>query len=395
MKPIIIILAYSRPISLKRLLGSIELAEYPEGVELIISLEGEASGLVREIANNFVSAKVAVSVMQRPYRLGLRKHVIACGDMALEHGSVIILEDDLVVDKYFYQYALAALNYYDGGSLVAGIALYSLEYNEYAGQSFRPMLNGYATYPMQVPCSWGQCWSAKQWAKFKAWYATADTQIVNETKGLPEVVKCWPESSWKKYYAAYMVRHELFFINPYQAYTTNCSDPGGTHIPRGSNIHQVNMASQERLSPEFEFCPIDEFQVAYDAFFEPCGDMVYRLIGLDRQEVDIDTLGIKPESALLKEYILTSRRVLKAINGYPRSFRPIEYNLNYVLSDEELAVLSLALRADCLTQKRAGNSFDDYSYYSGVDLKSTSVLTAIFRAFPRLLFEKLKYIILK
>jgi GT2 family glycosyltransferase len=101
MKPVIIILAYNRPTSLRRLLGSIELAEYPDGVKLIISLEGGVSNSVREIANNFVSKKIAVSVVQHPTRLGLRKHVIACGDMALEQGSVIILEDDLIVDKYF------------------------------------------------------------------------------------------------------------------------------------------------------------------------------------------------------------------------------------------------------------------------------------------------------
>jgi hypothetical protein len=278
---------------------------------------------------------------------------------------------------------------------VAGIALYSPEYNEYASLPFKPMHNGYDSYPMQVPCSSGQCWSAKHWSEFKAWYTTADSQIVNETKGLPEVAKSWPESSWKKYFAAYLVHHNLFFINPYQAYTSNCSDPGGMHIPRGSNMHQVNMASQERLSPKFEFCPSNDIQIAYDAFFEPCGDMVYRLIGFDREEVDIDTLAIKPEDALLKKYVLTSRQVLKSIKNYPRSFRPIEHNLCYILKDEGMPVLSLTLTDDCLVQKKIAKSFDDYNYYSGLDLKSPLVLKAVSREYLKLLYEEIKIMLLK
>jgi hypothetical protein len=76
---------------------------------------------------------------------------------------VVVLEDDLVVDRYYYLYASCALQHYRCDDRVAGIALYAPEYNEYASLPFAPMANGYSTYPMQMPCSWGQCWTREQW----------------------------------------------------------------------------------------------------------------------------------------------------------------------------------------------------------------------------------------
>ncbi|MBV1951852.1 MAG: glycosyltransferase family 2 protein [Cycloclasticus sp.] len=389
--PVIVIVAYNRPKSLKRLLNSIEQAEYPEGVHLIISLEGEASNAVVKLAHEYEPSAITVSVLQRPVRLGLKQHIIMCGDLALEYGAVIILEDDLIVDKYFYQYSVASLKHYEQHDSVAGISLYAPEYNEYAGLPFTPMKNGYSTYPIQMPCSSGQCWSAKHWLGFKRWYKLSTHCTVEETKGLPAAVKAWPESSWKKYYAAYLLQYNLVFINPYQSYTSNCSDPGGMHIPRGSHLHQVDIAHQKRPEPIFVFCPLSKAEVVYDAFYEPCGEMVYRLLGLDRNEVDIDILATKPSEILLNKYILTSRRVINPRKSYPMSFRPIEHNLSYPDSESRGGKLSLVRRKGVELEEGFSYSFDDYSYYFGADLKSMSMFRALVKGAPKLLFARVKY----
>lgn len=389
-QPVIVIPAYNRQQALERLLETVGKAEYPTVVKLFISLEGGASDVVKRVAHGFRSTKLDVEIIERPERLGLREHILNCGDLALAYGAVIVLEDDLLIDRYFYHYATAALNHYDADESVAGIALYSLERNEYAELPFRPMGNGYSTYPMQVPCSWGQGWTIKQWRKFRDWYATADSTTVDETVGLPDAVKKWPKSSWKKYFAAYLVKNNLNFIYPYQTYSTNCSDPGGAHMALGSDFHQTSFASQNRPLPSFLFCPSIDSEVAYDAFMEPCGMYVYRALGLSKEQVEIDTLGIKSKEILKKEYILTCRKVSKHIHGYPRNYRPTEHNLLYPVSDKKQKVFSLSLRKDVLQLKRRRQRTADYSYASGINLDSLRVLFVILRAAPRVIYERVK-----
>ena len=75
-KPVIVIPAYNRPNALSRLLMSIEMANYPETVKLVISLEGGACEDVIKVAYDFSVPTLQVEVIQRPERLGLRKHII-------------------------------------------------------------------------------------------------------------------------------------------------------------------------------------------------------------------------------------------------------------------------------------------------------------------------------
>ena len=61
---------------------------------------------------------------------------------------------------------------------------------------FLGVIDGKEVYFMQHPCSWGQAWTAKQWLSFMTFYNT-DPQITSDDN-MPESVKIWPESSWKK-----------------------------------------------------------------------------------------------------------------------------------------------------------------------------------------------------
>ena len=392
-KPVIVTPAYNRPEALSRLLKSIAAATYPKGVKLYISLEGGASEKVNKIARDFFPTNLKSEVIQRESRLGLRKHIIACGDMALVHGSVIVLEDDLLVDRYFYHYAQSALKYYDEEPSVAGISLYAQEYNEYANLPFKPMVSGYSTYPIQIPCSWGQCWLAKQWKSFKTWYVGTDKKTVEETVGLPDVVKRWPESSWKKYFAAYLVRKNLNFIYPYQTYTTNCSDAGGTHISIGSDIYQVSFASQNRLLPNFNFCSVvNEAEIAYDAFLEPCGALVYRQICMNKNVLEIDTLGIKSVDYLRqKQYVLTCRLTKNSIQQYPRCYRPIEQNLLHQLNNNNNNnnVFALTESIDIVNKRIYKRNLTEYSYYSGINFETWQVIKEIFKAMPALIYKRI------
>lgn len=392
LKPAIVIPAYSRPQSLARLLKSIDAADYPEAVKLFISLEGGASDDVKRVAYAFSSPRLQVEIIQRRERLGLRNHILACGDLAVEFGSIIVLEDDLLVDRYFYHYAVAALTHYSTEESIAGIALYAPEYNDYAGLPFKPMNNGFSTYPIQTPCSWGQCWTATQWRQFRHWYVDANVDTVNDIVGLPSEIKSWPESSWKKYFAAYLIQENRQFIYPYQAYATNCADPGGTHVSSGSTIYQVSFASQFRPLPKFLFCPLSNSEVAYDAFMEPCGRTVYRQLGLDRSDVEIDTLGVKPFELLRqKEFALTCRPALNAISQYPGNYRPVEHNLFHQVSAPAVEdnTLRLTRPADIINKRSHKRTLKAYSYFSGLNLESWSISKQVLKLLPTLVFARI------
>ena len=137
-KPVIIAVGFSRPNSLLRLLTSINNASFDDNdIELIITLDGGAKKEVAEIALQFNFKHGNKTLVQRDKNIGLREHILWCGDQTKKYQSVIILEDDLFVDCHFYRYAQHAINAYKDSDKLAGIALYSPRRNEYLDKSGR------------------------------------------------------------------------------------------------------------------------------------------------------------------------------------------------------------------------------------------------------------------
>ena len=327
--PPIVVAAYSRPGALRRLLESLNAAYYPvPGVRLIISIDGGGPTGVKDVARSFSFHHGELKIVEWKKNLGLRQHILWCGDQAIDHGSAIVLEDDLIVDPYFYQFACRCLDAYSDEEKVAGIALYSPRYNEFAELPFEPLFNGTSNFFAQVPCSWGQAWSASQWAAFRNWYGKGEQTLVNDSSSLPDVVRRWPESSWKKYFSAYLLAQGRYFVYPYRSYTTNCSDPGGIHVASGTNRFQVPLGHPERVQETFTFQPMKEHLFKYDAYMEPEPDLFERWLDLENGSLGVDLYGIK--SATLMHGLpltLTSRPVRGAHATFPLVYRPIEANV--------------------------------------------------------------------
>ena len=94
--PAIVVVTYNRPDSLMRLLGSLTKARYPVGVPLIISIDGgdNREKQVVKIAEEFPWPHGKKEVICHEKNLGLRKHILSCGDLTERYDSVIVLEDD-------------------------------------------------------------------------------------------------------------------------------------------------------------------------------------------------------------------------------------------------------------------------------------------------------------
>ena len=320
----IVIVAFNRPESLKRLLSSILKADYLNytDIPLVISIDGGGDSEVVEFAESIEWLYGPKKVINHPKNLGLRKHILSCGDLSEKYGSVIVLEDDCLVSKSFYKYSCEALEFFCDDERIAGIGLYAYQYNENAFLPFSPLIDGHDIYFMQHPCSWGQAWTKKQWQTFKAYYYT-DPKISSQDR-IPENVKNWPESSWKKYFAKYMVEKQKHFVHPTVSYTTNFADIG-EHWNNHISFFQVPLEVQE--NPDLEFVSFDESYNKYDAYFEILPESLI-CFGADIDtDTCIDLFGSKQKDLMQNKYLLSSKYCDNPIESYGADMSPLLLNI--------------------------------------------------------------------
>ena len=186
---------------------------------------------------------------------------------------------------------------------------------------------------MQVPCSWGQAWTQSQWTKFRDWYDDFSKTGKLEDIEIPNIVKAWPESSWKKYFAAYLADQNKYFSYPYRSYTTNCADAGGTHVKESDSYYQVPFADQGRDLESIEHHGFCADGVIYDAYMEPNPRRLGTALDVSADDVVVDTYGSKPKELLLaRKFSLTTKHCSEHIRAFNLTLRPIEQNLFFVNS---------------------------------------------------------------
>ncbi len=241
----IVVVAYNRPDSLMRLLDSLGNAVYQHKTRLIISIDKSDHESIGEIAEGFDWKHGEKEIIRHKKHLGLRNHILSAGDLSLEADGVIILEDDLYVSPFFYDYSVKAFEYYQNEKNIAGVSLYAHNYNETARLPFTPLLDDSDVFFMQIPSSWGQCWSKNQWSEFKSWFEKNKDKEPDANTGLPSNALTWPESSWKKYFFWYMINTNKFFAYPRYSLSSNFGDPG-THYKEKELFLQTPLLNIKR-----------------------------------------------------------------------------------------------------------------------------------------------------
>ncbi len=326
MKLPIVVCAFERPKSLERLLKSLIIAQYPNGrqIDLIISIDYTKLKKCYSIAKNFEWPYGNKEIIQQTKRLGLRKHIIQCGNIALENDGVIILEDDCFVSKDFYKYSLKVIDFYKSDPKIAGLSLYSYSFNENASMPFNPLFDGHDIYFMQIPSSLGQIWTKHQWSSFIDYYA--NNPELSYKDQLPLNVINWPETSWKKIFYKYMVEKDLFFVYPHNSHTTNFGDPG-THTSFPVQLWQVPLCST--LNNELKLVPFFKSFNKYDAYFELLPDCLKNFGFLFEKTVLIDTYLTKQQHLINSEYVLTTYPSKNYIMSFDISMQPLLNNLLY------------------------------------------------------------------
>lgn len=260
-KPAIVISAFDRPRSLRRLLDAINSATYPSSdIELVISIDGEGDTEVMELAEAFHWEHGTKNIIRHTVNLGLKRHILSCGDLTKKFRAIIVLEDDIEPSPYYYHFAQAALPVYEDDDNVAGISLYSYRVSESDNRSFDPIEDGKEVYLMQVASSWGQIWTYGQWSKFKEWLDHGGK--TNEVT--PDYLDGWSEQSWKKKFIEYLIDSGKWFVYPRVSLTTNHEDPGEHGF--GTGIYQVPVLNGEK---QWQLPRSSEIKTRYNAWFQP------------------------------------------------------------------------------------------------------------------------------
>ena len=321
-KPAIVVIAYNRLNSLKRLLSSLEKAYYPlTDITLIISLDfhEEMQNKILMLVNEFSWKYGEKKIISYREKQGLRQHILKCGDLSEKYGAVLILEDDLYVAPDFYNFLYQAVNYYSQEDKVAGIGLYSHEWNGYANVPFIKRRGMSSVFAGQFSITWGQCWTKNSWKKFKQWYDVNKEYEYNFY--IPERINRWSQQSWGKFFASYIQKNNLFYIIPNEALSTNFSEEG-EHNKMENTVYQV--ALQQGIKKNYNFHELN-LLYKYDMFFEPI--LEGKIEDIPVELIDID-LNRTKKKRLEKRYILTTKKEnFKIIKSYSLNLRPIELNI--------------------------------------------------------------------
>lgn len=320
----VICVCYDRPLSMKRLLKSLDDADYcGDSVDLIISVDkGPKQDEIVSIGDAFSWDHGDKIVRAFDKQLGLKNHILKCGDVSSDYNAVIVLEDDLTVSNNFYHYVKCCLDRYADDDNIAGISLYKHCFNIDANAFFEPAYNGADVFLMQYAQSWGQCWNSRMWNGFRTWYSK-HLEIfdgdADELQRFPENITKWGNKSWLKYYIAYVIDENLYYVYPYVSLTTNHSE-AGVHNQISNSDYQVDIAEGVFDYRLRDFSKL----IKYDAFFERIG---LQIPEFENKRVVIDLYGKKRKFSGADILISTVPRPYKIIKSWKLKMRPQEENL--------------------------------------------------------------------
>lgn len=335
--PVIVVVAYNRPNALKRLLHSLTKAVYfSNDVKILISIDRNdadpRNSEVISLAESFDWPFGPKVVQQKDKNIGLRQHILECGDMLLnQFESIILLEDDLFVSPYFYEYASQSIAALCDSPSVCGVSLYSPAVNEYTSEPFVPLDDGYDNYFVQSASSWGQLWTRNQWRLFREWYNLNSVNGVNDNDNLPSDVSGWPETSWKKYFIKYQVETNRYFSFPRRSLSTNFSEIG-THFTVDTSLYQTPLLSHSKA---WNFSRLEASKSKYDCFYELSQESIKILF---KGDIEFDLYGTKRLSDVTSKYLVSRKNCRKPIVQYSDKLIPSELNIFYGIGGSELTL---------------------------------------------------------
>ncbi len=339
--PAIVVVAYNRPHSLRRLLYSIQQAIFLDSdIQLVISIDGGGTTHeeVKKVAADFVWSHGRKEIISHSTNLGLIDHIFWCGDLSQKFGRIILLEDDLVVSPTFYDYATKSLDRYQSDPQIAGISLNALWFNGFNQYPFTPLQDSGDAYFMQIAWFQGQAYTAAQWGKFRQW-SQANPQPVTAADPMHLAFTRFPQTDWFPHKTRYLVQTGRYYLFPRQSHTTNFGDQG-THFSHHTDFFQVPLLMRPN---RYHFPAFRDCLAVYDSFQELLPN---RLQQIAPQLADFDFVtdiyGERDQPRIPTPYVLTGQPTTVAIQKYGLIMRPPEANLMYQVAGQDLFLTAVS-----------------------------------------------------
>lgn len=335
----IVSVGYNRLDSQKRLLELLKSADYSgyANVPLIISIDCSGDEPLYEYARNYEWPHGDKYVFIREKRLGLKDHILSCGDLSRHFKGIILLEDDLFVSKWFYHFIMQMDQIYGNCDKVASIGMYSNEMNGFCWLPFDRLQNEADVFAIQSVCTSGEAWNAGMWARFREWYDK--TNIDWESLDVPDKEKLWTRA-WSKFFDAYLVTNDLYSIFPNVSLSTNFGDAGehGSSATMDSLRHQVTIQTGKRY---FQALPFEEL-LKYDAHFNSLN--LFETLGVKREETCIDLYGDRNNRYAKRYYLSVQPQPYKVLRSFGLAMRPIEANILHGIAGHDIFLYDTTLK---------------------------------------------------
>ena len=368
----IVVVAYNRLTSLKRITDSLLRAEYPEGAELIISIDRGDNRQVLEYADSLSWPFGEKRVIYQPENLGLKKHILRCGGLTQAYDGIILLEDDLVVSPDFYRYAQECYDFIKDQDRIAGAALYNHRLSQLTEQVFEPLEDGFDNWYFRYACSWGQLWTREKWYSFQDWLGENADYDFEGSEKIPAHIKDWGAHSWLKYHIAYCIETDKLFLYPRVARTTCFSDPG-VNFSHSENTFQVPLMSGGRVGALRLSTP-EISKAVYDQWMES----LYLRSCLE-EDACIDLYGAK-DGFEGKGFLLTSCQVenAKCLRSFGREMRPQEQNVLYGVPGDVVRLYELKADSRKLPKTAKERQRDADYYIRGISYPYKKTILSLF-----------------
>lgn len=325
---VIVVIAYNRPESLRRIFSELKKMEFlGDSVDLIISIDfSDKYILLAEMAESFEWKAGDKKVISHTVNLGLRRHVMQCGDYVNEYDFLMMFEDDISPSISAYRFVKKVVSKYKNDLRIGGISLYSPQINEFAYKpiAFVPARSKYDVFLIKSAQSWGQAWTKEMWNDFKDWFERNGDAIESLKYHAPRKLESWPDSSWKKIYNIYLICKNKYFIYPYCSHSTNNCDTG-FHNRDTSALYQVELLNVIKC---YQLADADQLY-KYDQFYER--EDVCLMDGLLKRRLIFDVYGIKKHVDKVDGDIVVTVRSLSCeqFDSFDLSLKPPEMNIIY------------------------------------------------------------------
>lgn len=315
----IVSVGYNRLKSQVRQLSALTRADYSgfDNVPLIISIDCSGDTELYDYVLNYEWPHGDKYVIIRETRMGLKEHILACGDLTQYFKGIILLEDDIYVSKDYYNYINQMEKAYGNDDNICSIALYSNEMNGYCWLPLVRLKNESDVFADQAVSTWGEYWNERMWKGFREWLSKTDIPWADID--MPRQIKEWTKA-WSKFFDAYMVLEGRWSIFPYTSLTTNFSD-AGEHGDANNTIVQVSLQQGHKT---YQTLPFEKL-VKYDIYSNNIG--LADALNIPLEDICLDLYGVRPNEHNRRYYLSVKKIPFKVVKSFGLYMRPHELNV--------------------------------------------------------------------